>query len=324
MSNARRDRARQEAARWFTRLRRRAVTTQEIRDFRAWRQDPQNRAALARVEDLWDRTGRLQSDADIGALRAAVSRRTALRRRLPSARPWTLAAGAGTLAILTAGLFIGYRAQFPSYATGRGEQRIVRLSDGSTLRLNTDSRALVRFGAKGRTVELVRGEALFEVAHDASRPFRVRAGDAQIRALGTVFDVRLAKDGAEVTLLKGAVEVQGAAGAVSVLRPNQRIRVRDGVLQTRVTTDAARATSWTERRLTFDHTPLGQAVGEVNRYSSTQIELRATDLSRAPVSGVFETGDTRAFALAVSSVFDLQMAENGRHIVLQRASPAAH
>jgi transmembrane sensor len=321
MSKARRDRARQEAAHWFTRLRRRAVTTQEIRDFREWRRTAQNRAALAAVEDVWDQAGRLEPDTSIDALRRDVLRRTAPRGRSRPPRPWMIAAGAAALVLACASLIVGYRWLFPSYDTGVGEQRIVRLSDGSTLRLNTDSRAVVKFNSRQRSVELVRGEALFDVAHDAARAFRVRAGPAEVRAIGTVFDVRLAQGGAEVTLLKGSVQVRGTDGGVSVLRPNQRVQIhRHGILKSNEPTDAARATSWTERRLTFDSTPLGDAIAEVNRYSANQIELAAADLAGAPVNGVFETGDTEAFASAVSSVFDLQLTHRGSDIVLQRAA----
>lgn len=319
MSDARREsaRARREAADWFTRLSRRAVTTEAIRDFRDWRSDPENRAAYERMEAVWDRAGALADDPDIVALREETRRRTRdqPRARRRAAR-WTLAAGLAVLCAVIA-VFAYWRLP-PSYESGIGEQRIVRLADGSTLRLNTDSRAVVRIGKGERIVRLERGEALFEVAHDPSRPFLVRAGKTEVRALGTVFDVRRRNGTVDVILLSGAVEVRGAEGPALRLRPNERAQVSEGAAPAAAQADARRLTSWTERRLTFERTPLAAAVSEVNRYSRTQVQLAAPDLAAAPVNGVFETGDAHAFAAAVSAVFDLQMEQEGSRIVLRR------
>lgn len=317
MSDARRGPKQREtdAAAWFTRLSRRAVSTEDLRKFRAWRSRPENRAAYERVEAAWRGAGGLAGDPEILDLRERVGRRTAPRVRAQRRRiAWSAGAALAGLALVV--LVVLTRP--PSYESDVGEQRIVRLADGSTLRLNTDSRVVVRIGREARRVRLERGEALFEVAHDADRPFTVEAGRTSVRALGTVFDVRRRDGTVDVVLLQGSVEVRGPAGPPLRLRPNEKAVAPADAPPSAARIDARQATSWTERRLTFAHTPLAAAVAEVNRYSKARVELAAPDLAAAPVSGVFETGDAEAFAAAAASVFDLSITREGGRIVLRR------
>jgi transmembrane sensor len=95
----------------------------------------------------------------------------------------------------------------PTYATGIGEQRLVRLDDGTRLSLNSGTRVRIAYDDSARRVELERGEAYFEVAHNPARPFIVTAGNHQVTALGTVFVVRYETAQTAVTLLEGRVAV---------------------------------------------------------------------------------------------------------------------
>lgn len=97
------------------------------------------------------------------------------------------------------------------YSTGIGEQRSLTLADGSTIALNARSRVEVRYTEDRRSVELVEGQALFQVAKNPRRPFVVRAGDARVRAVGTAFDVWRGRSGTVVTVVEGRVAVGHAA-----------------------------------------------------------------------------------------------------------------
>lgn len=310
MGDQKRDdtRVRDEAAAWFARLGRRSVTTQSLREFRDWRRAPANADAYARVEAAWSTAGRLSEDPDVrAATRAALGRRT-VRGRLAALKPSrALAIGlAGAAIAVAAALYLGPLLLQPAYATGVGEQRLVVLQDGSRVRLNTDSRIRVRFSGAERRVALARGEAFFEVAHDARRPFTVDAGDADVRALGTKFDVRRDDGAVHVTLLEGSVRVRREEEARAwTLAPNQQLTLAPGRAAAPRPADAARATSWTTGRLVFRETPLAAAVAEVNRYARTKVELAEPALAAAPVNGVFDTGDTEAFVAAVGMLFDL-------------------
>lgn len=165
----------------------------------------------------------------------------------------------------------------------------------------------MRFRRDERRVVLGRGEAFFEAAHDATRPFVVEADGARVRAIGTKFDVRRDANAVKVTLLEGQVRVVRADHpAVAILNPNQQLTVTDAGLTAPRAADAREAAGWTSGRLTFHGTALEDAIAEVNRYAVHRIALAApASVARQPLSGVFDTGDTGAFVTAVALEFDL-------------------
>lgn len=192
------------------------------------------------------------------------------------------------------------------YATSVGEQRVVQLADGSRVHLDTASEIRVRFSGAGRIVTLDRGQAFFEVAPDASRPFTVEAGQASVTALGTSFDVRRSGGSTQVVLVTGRVEVKSVPGApAKVMAPGQAA-VLSGSAPVVSAADVERATSWKQGRLIFRDTPLPVAVAEINRYLDKGIVLDAPGLSQTTVNGVFETGDRDAFVSTAAEVFGLR------------------
>jgi transmembrane sensor len=235
----------------------------------------------------------------------ALRRGAARRSRREQGRAW--AAGATVTAavfLLGAGGAWIYSNARPSYATRVGEQRLVRLADGSTVRLDTATRIDVAFSRASRTIRLAHGQAFFDVAHDAARPFLVTAGPLTVRAVGTRFDVRA---GAQptVTLVEGVIEVrrQGRHPQSWTLRAGQQLIAAAAAPRP---VDAAAATSWTSGRVVFENVPLSAAVAEINRYCAHKIILRAPALAQAPVSGSFETGDAAAFVAAESDLHGLR------------------
>src|ERR1700734_2214440 len=122
---------------------------------------------------------------------------------------WT-AVAAGVLVAAVGALFWYAHPRSHDFETATGEQRTFELEDGSVVSLNTHFRVAVRLTAHVREVRLVRGEALFHVAHDPSRPFLVSTDDAVVQAVGTQFDVYRRDDGTVVAVLEGRVNVTKA------------------------------------------------------------------------------------------------------------------
>ena len=303
-----------EAADWFARLNNTVVSVEDLEAFRLWAADPRRQSAYARIEAFWRQSSATSDDPDI---RAALSetldkpaQRRAMQRRQFVWGGMGLSAAAATIAI---GLHPGLLPLTPApeiFATRVGERRVVRLDDGSQLHLDTNSSVEVRFGAKARDLKLVSGQALFDVAHDADRPFRVLAGETRVDAIGTRFTVR--RDGASVrvTLMQGKVNVlqTEAGGRRWSLLPGEQIivspdRTADAITPTAADLEAS--TSWTLGRLIFRATALQAAIDEVNRYSPAKITLGANVDRARSVSGVFDTGDSTAFADAVATLYDL-------------------
>lgn len=305
--NARVQSAEKEAAVWHARLGAPNVTAEAIEDFFAWRSRPENADAYRRVEQVWGAGDILAKDARVRSATNAVLTRAAPRRSEGGRRGWILTGALAGLVITLGGVGAYWSQARGVFDTNVGEQHLERLADGSVVRLDTDTRIRVRYDDNRRVIDLDRGRALFDVAHDVGRPFIVRAGGAEVVAVGTVFDVRRRGGWAEIALVSGVVDVAAAGpGAAKVrLVSGQAVSVSQGAIK-EADGDVVASVSWTEGRLTFQGTPLGEATAEVNRYLPNKVRLDVSDLAGAKIDGVFNTGDRDAFVAAVSDLYGLE------------------
>ncbi|HEX4712526.1 FecR family protein [Phenylobacterium sp.] len=308
MSEQRREnpRAREEAAAWFARLGQ-PVTADALNEFSDWRRHPENASAYADLDRLWARAGKLRGDPQLVRATQDAFQARSLFHRLAALLGHRGVIGGLVAAAILAAVAVSWRMTTQDYQTGVGEQRLVSLRDGSRVRLNTASDVRVRFTSGERRLSLVRGEALFEVAHDAARPFVVDAGAARIRAIGTKFDVRRDADTVSVALVQGVVRVtQPASPAAWTLAPNQKLTLRGAAPAAIAAVDTSQLTSWTTGRLVFRQTSLAAAVQEVNRYSAKKITLESPALAATRISGDFDAGDSAAFVAAATELFGLK------------------
>ena len=224
-------------------------------------------------------------------------------RTAPRARPqrrWLWAAVPAGLAVIAVTLFWlrGEHVTPERYATRHGEMRSWRLGDNSTLRLNTDTSVTARYTHSQRLIEIERGEVLFEVAHEAARPFRVVAGTASVLAVGTAFSVYRQVGSTLVTVVQGRVGVSTVtAGSTSVnAGAGEQVRVIDGELpQAPTPADVQRSTAWLHRQIIFDREPLARVSAEFNRYGARPIDIETPALGTLPITGIFSVDDTETF-----------------------------
>jgi transmembrane sensor len=271
----------------------------------------------------------------ISATRVAARVDHAEARGSHSRFAWAAAA----VLLMAVGLTL-FMLQMPQeFATALGEQRSVLLADGSRVTLNTASMIEVNLRKDQREVRLVRGEALFEVAHDTARPFVVRAGEALLKDVGTQFNIDIRSMGTTVTVLEGRVAVDSAqliegAGAQSaadrpgttegvILGANDRILITlRGVGAPQHNVNVASAVAWTQRQLMFERRPLSEVAEEFNRYNRDRIDIDSPELRRQEVTGVFEAKDPASFVAFLSSIPGVEVREgaNGAHIVSLRTA----
>lgn len=275
-----------------------------------------------RHDPVWDALEGLRSSAVVTEARAYAIEGQARRERrreywssLFSFAPLRIAAVAACLAMIVAtGLWL--RApEAVQLATHVGEIRTEKLADGSSVILDTDTQIRIDFSGKARRITLVQGQAHFDVAHDATRPFKVAFGSGTVTAIGTSFDVTAFANSKMVTLLGGRVVVEGPAnpsgnGDRTMLSPGQRVTLApDGRLTPPSTVDPDSVSAWQRGRIDLADLPLGDAVAQVNRYSVTKIVVQEPSLSNRRVSGVFQAGDVNAVATALCAYFDLQVVQ---------------
>jgi len=325
----------EDAARWSEILRERDDPTMR-EAFNAWQaQSPQHAQAYARADAARRLAEMLADESQMQALRrdtlGRVAREGAQRRRRQRGG-WAVAASVAVFGLLGAiGLNLGGSWKVVDdardalagnvYQTGVGQRESFVLADGSTITLNTDSRVSTHYRDGLRAVTLERGQALFKVAKDRTRPFVVSAGGRQVTALGTEFDVYLSSRAFEVTLLEGRVTVtraakaaaaaasaKAAAGAAALaeLRPGEQFVAAAKTAPQVRAADVRRVVSWRNGQIVFENERLSDAVAEINRYSQRKIVLADAHLASLKISGAFNTGDTGTFVEALTDYFPIE------------------
>jgi len=337
------DSADEAAARWSEILRDAPDQPRLREDFDAWHaRSPENAAAWRRIQaaNQWVRA--LSDSPEMQSLRRETLARVA-DGRLRSSRRWRrLSIAASVLLLMGAGV-IALRPElarrvFPGagetlagnvYQTGIGQRSVVTMDDGSVVTLNTDSRLSVHYRDDLRAVTLERGQALFKVARDRSRPFVVTAGGKRVTALGTEFDVRVGERLFEVTLLEGRVGVSAEqagtpagrdAATLAELRPGQQFVAAGGARPLVRVADVGRVVSWRNGQIVFENERLDAAIAEMNRYSRRKVVLGDPQLASLKISGAFNAGDTHTFVEALTSYFPIRRdpGEDGRVVLESR------
>lgn len=178
------------------------------------------------------------------------------------------------------------------YATAHGSIQQVSLPDGSEVTLGAYSRITLQFDDSSRDLTLLRGEAVFTVAPDASRPFTVNAGKGSTRAVGTIFAVRLVEQRVQVDVAEGTVEVASAGGHHRVAAGQRSGYHAESGLDPVTATDARSALAWRDGHREYHDTPLRELVADLNRYSATPILLTSRSLADTPITAAFEQFET--------------------------------
>ena len=150
--------------------------------------------------------------------------------------------------------------------TATGEQRQLRLADGTLLNLNTHSAVDVRFDDSTRRIILQEGEIMVETGHGDPRPFIVQTRDGSLRALGTRFMVKREDDGTRLSVLQSRVEAHPENSVEQTIynEGQQVLMHRDRLGQMLAVSPGADA--WTRGMLVLDNVRLADMVSELNRY----------------------------------------------------------
>jgi transmembrane sensor len=210
----------------------------------------------------------------------------------------------------------------PSYHTEIGAHQAVSLTDGSKVTLDTNTRIHVDVTQSERRVNLEQGEAYFEVAKDPARPFVVVAGDKRIVAVGTQFSVRNERGEVRVIVTEGKVRVERAAGdtmhhmmqleAGSIAHAGpDAVRVEDQPIS-----ELEQLLSWRTGRLSFDDSPLADAVAEFNRYNTRKIVIVDPAVAAIRIGGTFRATNIDAFVRLIAGDFPITATRQGEEIVL--------
>lgn len=316
-----------EAQRWFVRMLEESNRKgKEKEAFDRWRAaSPENDAAYQEVERLWRKTEQLIADPAIQDAAAKAMSDSNGDVRVSHWHGWL---GAMTAAVIMLLGVVTFRASKPlspirgeHYETSIGEQRTVRLADGSRMVLDTDTALVERYSSSERRIDLLRGRTQFlDVTDPSGRPFVVYAGGGKITAIGTEFQVQVDTATTNVVLLVGAVAVaaeQSKSATDVTLRPDESLNFnRKGEVGEVRKIDSQATTAWTNGQLIVHGWRLADLLAELNRYSKLRVELEDESLGDMPISGVFRTGDQQALLLVLQRGWSLQGKRVSDHLIV--------
>lgn len=331
-----------EAAAWLTVLGRQDIAESDRRQFARWLgASDRHRAAFEELSAFWDELEILKELDDIAE---------SMEDEPPQPRPFfqrrSVMAVAASLAIFIAvgGIFYANQQsrldQRDTFATAVGEQRTIKLVDGSRIQLNTGSRVEVAYTSSERVVRLTAGEAYFDVERNPRRPFSVRAADGIVKAVGTAFTVRLRdNDAIEVTVEEGRVAIASVSPRLTgdrestgddAARPPmvQLTAGQSAIFDERVdkiehmeVPELNRKLSWRQGMLAYSGERLADVVADISRYTDVVIEISDPALGEKPVAGYFRVGEVEALLDSLELSFGLEVERvNDRLVRLSEAS----
>ena len=319
----------EDAGHWLIRLQEDALSESEMSEWVEWcERDPKNLEVFEELRSVWQAVDHLPRDA-----------KPLLHKRVPL---WAALAASVVLAVIVGSAFYAMRywpaseriANLTLVQTSIAENQRAILPDGSQLEVGGDSTVAVQYSEQIRKLQLRDGEAFFKVKHDVSRPFVVQAGDLQVVAVGTAFNIRRAGAHIAVTVEEGAVEVRRSSGDAMATGPGEAqlaepMRVDAGyqlVVESRSgaahasSIDPAVALAWRAGRLEFAGDTLGAVVDSVNRYAGQPIRLGDPQLAELTFTGTVFFDSIDAWLDSLQQVFPVKVERtaNGEVVLLRR------
>lgn len=326
-----------QAADWVVQLRAPDRPASCEREFAEWLSaSPLHVREYLRAIEVWESLADIGIDAG-GSRNELVNAATAsglVEFPLQAGAPVTKHRGGlrwaalASVPIVIALTYLGWRHNLPlEVTTAIGEQRSTVLPDRSIVELNTQSELRVAYTSKERRVELVRGEAFFEVTEDPTRPFIVSTEFATAKALGTRFSVYRSPSGTLVTVAEGRVLVRHAGSAgdsvAGQVSPGEAVEVVPGTQAEAVPgrpvqmrrVDVDRSLAWRNRRLIFEGEPLSNVVREFNRYNSPPLVIVDPQLMDQRISGIFGANDPESLLDFLGKVDHIRVNRSDPHAV---------
>lgn len=215
-----------------------------------------------------------------------------------------------------------------SYTAGSDSVRSLKLPDGTLVQISKDSRIDVHFDTRHRRIEVVRGNALFDVGKDPHRPMLVSVGGHVLQDIGTVFDVRRETGSDVLTVLSGRVRVLDSAppasedaklpatvaepnhGTVADLVSGQQVELHASGAGPVHAAQIAQATAWLPEDIQFRHETVSDVARRFNAYTTQPLVIEGERVADMRISGVFHANDPKAFVAYLATLPNVRVEQN--------------
>lgn len=305
-----------QALRWVIRCHAGPLPERQKQILQRWlRADPRHALAWHRQQAFWQGLDAAGPDV-LAALPELTADRQGLRPITPRRRlPWLLASAAAVVLMVAAAPHALLLAR--SDLRSSDAPRVVQLEDGSTAVLDAGTALAIEFDGQQRRLRLLRGQAWFQVAHEA-RPFQVEAAGGVVRDIGTAFSVSMQGTTVGTQVSEGEVEVWPGDGSVQRLQAGQARVFRDGRwLQPLQQDDPAAMAPWRRGEVVIDDKPAAQAIADLARYRRAPVWVLAGQGAGVRVSGLFhlQQPETAIDAVAAQAGLRVQRLPGGAMVL---------
>jgi len=330
----------EQAARWLVRSKDKDFSANDRKMLAEWlAQDPANRAAFEEIGGVWDHVGAIEHlfvsennplrshiPPSDGGLKKNKTRKGLFAKLFPGNMKPAAAVAAMVILILLClpaikDRFFDQPDSFFTYATARGEQKTVALSDGSFLRINVGTRLSVYITGDRRQVEMGNGEVFFDVTPDPDRPFEVKIPTGQLQVLGTAFNVKSRAGHVAVDVDHGRVRVEGKPASPGkadirdvVLTAGQGVDILpSGRIKGERRSDIGQVLAWQRQQVVFRNTPVSRVLDELALYHNVKIRLLADGLEAKGITGTFDMGtlDQTLGIIAMAASLKIERGSDG-------------
>jgi len=309
--------ATEQAAAWIVRLSSDQCAPGDRKQFSDWIEaEPCNGAAFDTVLNTWQKSSYASTPL------AATATKTETSSNWNLGWMWPTTAIASLSCLVAAAIFMLGLQQPPQvieqYATAVGGFERIELSDGSIIELNTNSKITVAYSDRLRDIQLLQGEAYFQVAKNKNAPFVVSFDSASVTALGTAFNIHSSARDSKVIVTEGVVAVAEAdaglalKGERAIVNAGQELNVNlnTGLGKIKPSMNLNN-TAWRKRTLVLENIPLNTALEKLNRYLKQPVDISDASLRKARVSGTFSLEQPEATLMALIESFKLKRKPSG-------------
>ncbi|WP_109123870.1 FecR domain-containing protein [Dyella sp. C11] len=206
--------------------------------------------------------------------------------------------------------------------------RSLTLPDGTLVQLEQGGAIHVHFDGRYRRIEVVRGNALFDVGKDAKRPMFVSVGGHVLQDIGTVFDVKRDAGGDTLTVISGRVRVLDAPASalkgmdlplldgvvVADLTAGQQISMGATQVGTKQPAQIAKVTAWLPSEIRFQHETIGNVARRFNAYTSKPLVIDNATIADERISGIFHANNPQAFAAYLATLPDVRVIDESDRV----------
>lgn len=317
--------AKQQAIDWLITLRSDDISDEELQNFAEWlAQDHAHSEAFAEAENLFDDMSMAANFTSVHgstfeSKENDLSQPTTSLTKNQSTRRWYTPALAIAACWIT-GIVLFFPPQtywwlqwISDYHTQTGELKEVILNDGSRLLLDSNSAVSIVFEDTIRNITLHTGRVQFTVADDSERPFSVTAGNWNIKALGTVFQVFKKNGNISIAVQEHSVSISSTSTASystastgTIINNGQQLLVNNDILSTPTKAEMKQLSAWQQQRLIVNDRPLSDLIEELEYYHNIHIILADSTLTDLRVTGVFSITNAKEVILTICQALNLE------------------